>query len=144
VTRHGKCLRGCRAPIGRVAVCLACGISVHTLGDIQDLLRQQFLEYREIELDLSGVGMIDTAGLKGLLSFQFEVAEIGYTISFVYRNEALIRLLDEIRGAFANPPSQTGCRVVMRRGRHQSESAEGERLGSQHKADGCRSGFTRE
>lgn len=82
-------------------ICLACGITVHTLGGIRDLLMRQMSRQSEIEVDLSGVRTVDTAGLRGLLSLRGEAARHGRALRFVSRNKAFMNLLEHMDLAFS-------------------------------------------
>ncbi|MEN6585132.1 MAG: STAS domain-containing protein [Sulfuricella sp.] len=103
----------------RTAVCLACGITVHTLGGIRDLLMRQIKQPREIEVDLTGVSVVDSAGLRGLLMLRSEAFRHNRVVRFVSSNKAFMSLLEHMDDAFSR-----GLSIEARLSRsHSPESA---------------------
>lgn len=85
----------------RTALCLACGITVHTLDGIRDLLMRQMSQQTDIEVDLTGVSVVDTAGLRGMLSLRAEASARRRAVRFVSRNKTFLKLLEHMDDAFS-------------------------------------------
>lgn len=85
----------------RTVICLVCGITAHTLGGIRDLLMTEIMQHREIEVDLTGVSVVDTAGLRGLLMLRSEVSRNNHIVRFVSSNKAFLSLLEHMDDAFS-------------------------------------------
>lgn len=69
-------------------------LTKQTLPNIRRLIRQQFDCCREIEIDFSDVSVVDSKGIRAMLSIRRKALRKNKSLHFVSRNEAFLKLLD--------------------------------------------------
>lgn len=79
---------------------MAGAITLRTLPGIREELLHQLGCHREMEVDLSGVAVVDTEGVKAILAIRREAARDNKALRFVSRNEAFLALLDSMNRIF--------------------------------------------
>jgi len=71
-------------------------ITVYTIGRLRSQLIRQLTGKREIEIDCSMVRQVDRAGIEGILALRDEASRRHVTLRFVSRNQAFLRLLEQM------------------------------------------------
>jgi anti-anti-sigma factor len=80
-------------------------LSIYTVLDLKDKLLKGLSAGDKLELDLSGVGEIDGAGLQLLVMIKKEAAALGKTLNFTGHSPVVLDLLDlsGLVGFFGDP-----------------------------------------
>ncbi len=69
-------------------------LTIYSAADTKQVLARHLLESQALEIDLSRVGEIDTAGCQLLLVLEQEAATQGKTLHFTGHSRAVLDLLD--------------------------------------------------
>ncbi len=90
-------------PSGRIAI--AGELTIYTAMELKDKLLAGLAATEELELDLSGVGEFDAAGLQLLVMIKQEAAALGKVLRFTGHSPVVLDLLDlsGLAGFFGDP-----------------------------------------
>lgn len=83
---------------------MAGAITLRTLPGIRQEMLHQLGCHQEMEVDLSGVAVVDTEGVRAILAIRREAARENKALRFVSRNEAFLQLLDSMNRVFFGAP----------------------------------------
>jgi len=83
---------------------MAGAVTLRTLPGIRQELLYQLGSHREMEVDMSGVVVVDTEGLRAILAIRREAARENKAMRFVSRNSAFLELLDAMNRTFFGAP----------------------------------------
>lgn len=88
---------------GRIAI--EDELTIYTALDLKGQLLTALLTTEELELDLSGVGEFDAAGLQLLVMIKQEAAALGKVLRFTGHSPVVVDLLDlsGLAGFFGDP-----------------------------------------
>ncbi len=80
-------------------------LTIYTALELKDKLLSGLAAAEELELDLSGVGEFDAAGLQLLVMIKQEAAALGKVLRFTGHSQAVLELLDlsGLAGFFGDP-----------------------------------------
>jgi len=92
-----------KKPPGRIAI--DGELTIYTALELKNTLLAGLSENEELELDLSGVGEIDAAGLQLLVMIKQQAAVLNKTLSFSGHSPVVVDLLDlsGLAGFFGDP-----------------------------------------
>jgi anti-anti-sigma factor len=89
----------------RHRIAIAGELTIYTVMELKDKLLTGLLTTEELELDLSGVGEFDAAGLQLLVMIKQEAAILDKVLCFIGHSPAVVELLDlsGLAGFFGDP-----------------------------------------
>ncbi len=93
-------------------------LTIYTVLELKDTLRESFAATEELELDLSRVGEIDAAGLQLLVLIKREAAVLGKVLRISHHSPVVLGLLDlsGLSGFFGDPL------LIVRKPGHEGKS----------------------
>ncbi len=92
-------------PDGGCSVPLEGELTIYTAAELKAALLPRLAECDELELDLAGVGEMDSAGLQLLLVLKREAAAAGRRLRLAHHSQAVVEVLEllNMQGHFGDP-----------------------------------------